>query len=154
MVRRDLHLEKLSDAVIECQRLLATGYVRNGKWSLGQVCRHVRLTIDASVDGYPRWMSIGMPLRPLLRWLLLPRLLRGASPAGIKTAKCFVPADGLNDEIEVADFSKSVERFCRHQGALHRHPGFGKLDRDLFERFHAAHAAHHLGFLADPTEDE
>jgi hypothetical protein len=149
MARRDLHFDTLSDAVAECQRLLESGYIRTGKWSLGQACRHIRLTVDASIDGYPKWMSIAAPVRPVLRWLLLPRFLRGDSPAGIKTAAMFVPPENLDDSDEVAQFADSVTRFTGHDGYLYPHPGFGKLDPELLERFHAAHAAHHLSFLGN-----
>ena len=88
-----------------------------------------------------------MPIRPLLRWFLLPRLLRGDSPSGIKTAKVYLPADNLDDVAEVAALAECVTRFSNHHGKLYAHPGFGQLSREMFERFHAAHAAHHLSFL-------
>ena len=127
--------------------LLDTGYTKHGNWSLGQVCRHMSLTVDASIDGYPWWMSLAAPIRPLVRWLMLPKLLRGDSPAGLKTAPLFVPPGDISDADEVAVFAKSVKRLREHDGYLYPHPGFGKLAPDLLEQFHAAHAAHHLGFL-------
>ena len=151
MNRRILHFDTLEDAVAECQRLLDSGYRRHGNWSLGQVCCHVRLTVDASIDGYPWWMSLAAPLRPILRWLLLPRLLCGESPSGIKTAAMFVPAKDLDDRDQVSQFAASVARFCKHGGPFHPHPGFGKMQPQMLERFHAAHAAHHLSFLASPS---
>ena len=125
-----------------------------GNWSLGQACRHLRLTYDASIKGYPKWMSLFAPARPLMRWLLLPRLLRGDSPAGIRTVAIFVPPADLDDAAEVIAYSESVERFQRHDGYLHPHPGFGKMDHSAFEQFHAAHAAHHLGFLTPNRREE
>ncbi|QDV57409.1 DUF1569 domain-containing protein [Rosistilla oblonga] len=148
MSRRKIHFENLSDAAAQCDQLLQSGYERNGNWSLAQICNHMRMTIDSSIDGYPKWMAIGKPLRPLLRWLMLPKLLRGDSPAGIKTASTFVPAEDLSDAEEVALFTESVRRFQTHTGYLHPHPGFGKFDHASLEQFHACHAAHHLGFLA------
>jgi hypothetical protein len=152
VVRRDVHLVKLNDVLTECQRLHRAGYVSNGKWSLGQICRHIRLTLDANVDGYPWWMSLAMPIRPLLRWLFLPKLLRGDSPAGIKTASIFVPPGDLNDADEITALAESISRFFDHQGELYPHPGFGRLSPELFETFHAAHASHHLSFLDDRRE--
>jgi hypothetical protein len=100
-------------------------------------------------------MSLFAPVRPLLRWLLLPRLLRGDSPAGIKTGAIFVPPADVYDAEEVKAYSESVARFQRHQGKLHPHPGFGRFEHLAFEQFHAAHAAHHLGFLnPSPRGDE
>lgn len=148
MIRRILHFENTDDVVAECEKLAKSTYVRNGNWSLGQICCHIRLTMDANMDGYPWWMSLAMPLRPILRSLLLPRLLRGDSPAGIKTAGIFVPSTSSTDGTEVQALAACVNRFRSHSGLLYPHPGFGRLTKNEFDRFHAAHAAHHLGFLA------
>jgi len=148
MTRREIRLETLLEAKAESRKLLEAGYVRNGNWTLGQACQHLRVTIDASMDGYPRWMSLAAPIRPLLRWLLLPKLMRGDSLAGLKTAKIFVPPDNLNDKTEVDAFAQCIERFSNHQGKLYPHPGFGRFDHQTFGKFHAAHAAHHFSFLS------
>ncbi|MEM8671287.1 MAG: DUF1569 domain-containing protein [Planctomycetota bacterium] len=149
-MRRQILIEELDEVHSECERLLQTGYTMNGKWTLGQMCRHLRLTIDANVDGYPRWMTIvGFPIRLFARQLMLPKLLRGQSPAGLPTAPAYVPPSGLDDANEVALLRSSIERYLKHRDRLHPHPGFGRLTPDLFDRFHAAHASHHLSFL-DP----
>jgi len=150
--RRNLNFENLDECVSECQRLFEAGYVRNGNWTLAQICQHLRLTIEANLNGYPTWMTvIGFPLRPLLRWLLMPRLLAGKSPSGIKTAGMFVPPSNLDDTTEISKFSQCVDQFLAHQGKLHSHPGFGKMSHKEFAAFHAAHAAHHLGFLSSAS---
>ncbi len=147
-MRRALEFDRLSNAVDECERLLESGYVRNGNWSLGQICQHMRLTIEANMNGYPKWMTIlGFPLRPILSRFALPKLLAGQSPKGIKTAPMFVPPTDVDDVQEVEAFSKCVQRFLADDGELHPHPGFGSMSREKFEKFHAAHMAHHLGFL-------
>jgi len=147
-MRRELTLDNLDDAVAECRRLLATGYQRRGAWTLGQMCRHVRLTMESNMEGYPLWMSVlGLPLRPLLRRFALPRLLAGNSISGVRTAGMFVPPAGLDDAAELERFEACVRAFKGGSGPLHPHPGFGRMSREGFERFHAAHTAHHLGFL-------
>ncbi len=148
MTRRKLQFEKLDQVIVECEQLMNSGYSQNGNWSLGQICRHLKITIEANMDGYPWWMSIGYPLRPILRRFLLPRLLQGDSPAGIRTASNFVPPDQLVDRDEANALFECITRFCNFQNQLHPHPGFGRLSHQDFERFHAAHAAHHLGFLS------
>ena len=112
------------------------------------MCHHIRTTIEANMSGYPTWMTIlGYPLRPFLRWLVLPRLLSGNSPSGIKTAKMFVPPDISDEATEVSALSNCVAEFLDTNSRLHAHPGFGSMTHDEFSRFHAAHGAHHLGFL-------
>ena len=153
-IRRELKLENLDDAMAECDRLLQGGYKCVGNWTLAQACRHLRLTIDANMNGYPTWMTVlGWPLRPFLRWFVLPRLLSGNSPGGVRTAGMFVPAEDLDDAKEVAEFEKCVAIFNDSTDLLSPHPGFGKMSRQEFNAFHAAHAAHHLSFLI-PTEKQ
>lgn len=150
--RRDLRLNTLGDAVSECERLLRSGYTPAGNWSLAQICVHLRLTMEANMRGYPVWMTVlGLPLRPILRRFALPRLLAGNSINGVRTAGMFVPPDHLDDAQELAKFERCVREFEQAEGPLHAHPGFGRMPHEQFARFHAAHAAHHLSFLAPKT---
>ncbi len=152
MDRRKLHFDDLSEAVKEFERLLDSGYSQLGNWSLAQMALHLRLTIDASVDGYPKWMSLFAPIRPILRTLALPRLLRGDSTKGIPTAPMFEPKSStLEDEVEVQLLKESIERFRNHTGKFYPHPGFGLANLESLDPFHAAHCAHHLGFLVPAT---
>ncbi len=150
-MRRELKLACLDDAIDECERLLETGYTKFGNWSLAQICCHLRLTIQSNMAGYPTWMTVlGYPLRPILRRFMLPRLLAGNSPTGIKTAGIFIPPDEGVDEQEFDRFKRCVAEFNAKNGTMHAHPGFGKMSKKEFGRFHAAHAAHHLSFLQLP----
>ena len=151
MQRRPLRFTDLDAAIAECRRLRSSGYQQAGQWTLGQICRHLRLTQDPSIEGYPLWMSFFMPIRPLVRWLLLPKILRGDSPSGIRTSSIFVPPENLDDETELLAFAESVKRFQNHNGPFYPHPGFGRLDKQQLELLHAAHASHHLSFLSVAT---
>ena len=151
-VLRDLRFTTLDEAVSEARQLLESGYVQHGNWTLGQVCWHLRRVQDPSIDGYPWFFGLFAFLRPIVRRTLMPRILRGDSPRGIRTAPIFVPANELDDNAEVEAFQKSVDRFLEHQGSFHPHPGFGRLDRTTLHLIHAAHAAHHLRFL-QPSEN-
>ncbi len=144
---RKLRFVELDDAIAEARHLLESGYRRTGKWSLGQICRHLRLVQDPSVDGYPGWFSLFAFLRPVMRRFFLSRILQGDSPVGIPTSKNFVPPSGLEDRVEVDRLAQSVSRLTTHEGRFHAHPAFGRLDREKLLQVHAAHAAHHLRFL-------
>tara|TARA_A100001391_G_C5009824_1_gene262955 strand:+ start:354 stop:839 length:486 start_codon:yes stop_codon:yes gene_type:complete len=144
---RELHFDDLNAAMEEARSLLASGYQRHGNWSLGQICRHLTLVQDPSVAGYPKWMSLFAFLRPVMRRVLLPKILSGDSPRGIRTASMFVPPADLDDAREVEVFATSVARFQAHLGDYAPHPAFGRLSRARVEQIHAAHAAHHLRFL-------
>lgn len=144
---RNLDFAGLNDAVDDARVLLSSGYSKHGNWSLGQICRHLVLVQDPSVDGYPIWMSLFAPLRPLVRRLLLPKVLSGDSPRGIRTASIFVPPDDLEDATEVEAFAASVARLLNYSGNFALHPGFGRLPREKILEIHTAHAAHHLRHL-------
>ena len=90
---------------------------------------------------------LGYPIRPILRAFMLPKLLSGESPNGIPTAGIFVPPDDVVDKDEVDKFKHCIANFDATNDAMHCHPGFGKMTNEEFNRFHAAHAAHHLSFL-------
>ncbi len=96
-------------------------------------------------------MSLFAPIRPIFRRLMLPRVLNGTSPAGVKTASVFIPPNELEDALEVEAFAESVRRVLEHEGDYYPHPGFGHFDRKGLEELHAAHASHHLGFLHDQS---
>lgn len=149
--RRELKLDRLGDALTECARLLDSGYTQAGNWTLGQMCLHLRLTMEANMHGYPRWMTaVGMPLRPILRGFMLPRILAGNSVSGVRTAGMFVPPRGLDDAEQLRHFQACVHEFEGQAEPLHPHPGFGRMSHEEFGLFHAAHAAHHLSFLIPP----
>lgn len=144
---RILKFDSLRAAAEDAQRLLGSGYSRHGNWTLGQICRHLRLVQDPSVDGYPKWMSLFAFLRPLMRRVLLPKALSSNPPQGIRTMGMFEPGDQADDRREVDQFVASCERFIEHSCTYHPHPAFGRLEREDLEQVHAAHAAHHLRFL-------
>ncbi|MEO9592593.1 DUF1569 domain-containing protein [Rhodopirellula bahusiensis] len=148
---RSLQFDNLDDAVQEAQSLLRSGYTPCGNWSLGQICRHLTLVQDPSVDGYPAWMSLFAFLRPAMRRFLLPKLRRPDSPRGIRTSSMFVPPDDVNDAEEVESFAGSVERFHSYQGEYAPHPAFGRMSRAGIEEIHTLHAGHHLRFLTPNT---
>ena len=144
---RQLQFNNLEAAVDEARQLLASGYVRHGNWSLGQICRHLVLVQDYAIGGYPAWMSLFAPLRPLMRWLLLPKLLSADSPRGFRTSSIFQPANDLDEATEVEAFAASVGSLLDHAGGFAPHPGFGRLPPEKILEIHTAHAAHHLRFL-------
>lgn len=144
---RKVQFEDLGEAVLEAKRLLECGYTMQGQWSLGQICQHLVLVQDPSIDGYPKWMSLFAPLRPLMRRLLLPKLLADDSPRGIRTSNTFMPSQDADDALEVDRFEQSVNRLNAHSEPFFAHPAFGKLSNTRILQIHSAHAAHHLRFL-------
>ena len=150
--RRKLELTELSSVVEECESLMKSGYAMQGNWTLAQICRHLSMDIACSMDGYPKWTYLFAPLRPFIRWMLLPKLLRFESPTGIRTASNFVPPEGLADETELESYKEHVKRFLDFDGKYSTHPGFGFNTREKLQQVYSAHAAHHLSFLIPETD--
>ena len=69
-----LRLPSYGDVLREADNLLASGYDRVGKWSLGQACHHLAVVMGMSLDGFPSRFS--GPIRLIARLLFLPRMLR------------------------------------------------------------------------------
>ena len=61
--RRQLRFDSLGDAVADAEALLARGYARRGKWSLGQCCGHLADWVTYPMDGFPR---APLPVRAVL----------------------------------------------------------------------------------------
>ena len=149
---RTLQFDGLGEAAKEAESLLASGYRRHGQWSLGQICRHLCLVQDPCMDGYPAWMSLFAPIRPVMRRTLMRKILSGDSPVGIRTAPRFAPPDDVADRREVEALRQSVERFLEFDEPFYPHPAFGRMDAKTFEAVHTAHAAHHLRFLSPASQ--
>lgn len=149
---RTLEFGSLEEASQEARSLLDDGYLMKGKWTLGQICRHLRLVQDGSIDGYPQWLSYFAFLRPVMRRFLLPRLLTTDSPRGIPTSGPFKPGAAVDDREEVEKFCASCSRLESFQGPFHPHPGFGRQSREMILEIHCRHAAHHLRFLEPSSE--
>ena len=152
--RRPILLTSFDEVLAECNALFDSGYRKVGNWSLADACEHLQRSQDASISGYPRWMSLFAPLRPFVRRLMLPRLLRGDSPAGLPTASTLVPKNSYNDETAIEALEQSMQRLRTHDGSFVPHPGFGLMNLPELERFHSAHASHHLSFLIPQERSE
>ncbi len=57
------------------------------------------------------------------------------------------PPSHVDLEPAVEALSRAVNRYEKHGGKLHAHPLFGSLSRDVWDRVHCVHGAHHLRFV-------
>jgi hypothetical protein len=149
--RRTLVFANLGEVMPEVDRLLA-GHRTAGTWSLGQICNHLSSTIVASVDGttfQPSWAY-----RKTLGPMFLRRILRtGRFPEGATLPEPYLPRPGLDARAEAEALRATIRLFGTHTGPMADHPFGGPLSRENWERFHAIHCAHHLGFVVpEPGE--
>ncbi|MEO2089724.1 MAG: DUF1569 domain-containing protein [Gemmataceae bacterium] len=151
-VRRQLRFDTLADAVRDAEALLANGYDKVGKWSLGQCCGHLANWLTYPIDGFPK---IPLLLRPVM-WALRNTVGRRkyetyvreqTFPSGAPTVPQSVPTPDADDTDGVAKLKAAAERYEAYTGPLHPSPLFGPLTKDEARKMQLVHCAHHLSFL-------
>lgn len=143
--RRELRLEGLPEISAEARRLQESGYDRAGTWSLGQVCNHLAILMEMSVDGFPfrfPWL-----VRKLMRMMFLgsvmkrkPLRLRAPAPGPLKQPE---PVD---DEAGITRLEAAVQRIQQSETFVPS-PVFGRLTPEEWRQLHLWHSEHHLSFL-------
>jgi hypothetical protein len=144
--RRKLAYASLEEVVADADRL-GSGPVQSlGNWSPGQVFRHLAIAYNGSIDGFT--MTFPWPIR-LIAMLFKKKLIAGSMPAGFKlpaaAAKVMTPAP-ISTEEGLADLRAAVERLRRETHRA-RHPMFGAISKEEWDRIHCNHASLHMSFL-------
>lgn len=148
--QRALNLERLDQVMPEVDRLLQ-GHETLGNWSLGQICRHLALSVQYSVDGFPRrapWI-----MRRSLGPVVLGKVLKARRiRAGFKSPEYLQPNPGLDARAEAEALRAAIHLFNARpaQAGFAEHPFFGRMTKSQWTDFHGIHCAHHLSF-ARPT---
>ncbi len=152
VTRRTLKFATLADAVRDAQALLAKGYDKAGKWSLGQACYHLALWVRYPLDGFPPLPAWQRPLAWALRNTVAPAYTRrvmasGKVPTGIPAPLGTVPPTAVADADGVTQYEAQVDRLRDYQGVPHCSPLLGQLSNAELKTLSCVHAAHHLSFL-------
>lgn len=148
--RRKLRFEGLDEVANDLEGLVAS-HRTLGRWSLGQICHHVGMSIQWSMEGFP---ARGLPLiaqstvgavmrRAMLTLQFIPR--------GMPAPKPFQPPVETETAAEVERLRRAIEAFKVYEGPFVRHPLLGQMTRAQWERFHCIHCAHHLSFVVPST---
>lgn len=145
MKRRILNFNTFDEAIAEIQRLAAGGYEKTGRWSLGQVCEHLTLSMDGFMEGktFPVPVIIKL-IGPMIKKIVFrSRRMR----SGAKTPAVLQPHDGFDESSEVTRAIAALRRFAEFPGPFPRNPIFGTLTLQEWRDLQLIHAAHHLGHL-------
>lgn len=142
MNRRALDFQDFDAVVAEVSRLQAKGYERLGNWSLGQVCVHLALTLERSMDGFPKLMPTFLD-RSILELMFKKRRMR----SGVEMPDGLDPLTGASDADGVSRLQAALRRYSEHRGEYPLHPYFGAMSADEWRQLHLIHCSHHLGFL-------
>ena len=150
MPRRPVRFDSLDAAVQDARNLLAHGYTKAGTWDLKQVCEHLAIALNGTMDGID--FKAPLPLRIMVKLIgakariLKSRKIPEGAPA--PPTSVFTPAANPDEEAAaVQNLADAVERYRHYTGPLANHPVFGKINRQEWDTFHAMHCEHHLSFL-------
>jgi len=149
--RRPLAYASLGEVMPDVDRLLR-GHATVGDWSLGQILSHLAQAFRFTIDGFPSEAFPPRVIRKTFGRLLLWHILRtGRFPEGLRMPGRYEPAPAADARAEA--LRAALRRFLAHAGPLAEHPMRGVVSREVWERFHCIHCAHHLRF-ALPAEHE
>ena len=151
--RRRLTLASRDEVMPDVDRLLR-GHKTLGAWSLGQILSHLAQAVHFTIDGFPREAYPPWIIQRTLGRLLLWHILRtGRFVEGLRMPRKYEPAPGADASAEAEALASALRRLSAHTGPLADHPMRGPVSRDVWERFHCIHCAHHLTF-ALPADQE
>lgn len=142
--RRLLRFESLDDAAREAEALLADGYQRAGRWSLGTMGDHLGRAMIYSCEGFPRmwpWPARWIARRLALKSILARQISTFRFPAPISVNLHITDQDG------VACLLQGIQRYQAFDESLKPHVVLGPLSRAEWLQFHLWHCEHHFSFL-------
>lgn len=144
--RRPLRYDDWDDVIADVDALLANGYTRVGKHSLGQNCNHLATLMECALDGFP-W-SFPRPAQWMMRKLFLPGMMRHEPITLRVPAPAFARQRApVDDAVGVTRLKAVIERFRRPDATYVPHLVFGMMSPDEYKHQQLWHAEHHLSFL-------
>jgi hypothetical protein len=144
--RRQLSFQSYEELLADLERL-GSGPVRQlGNWSPGQNCRHLATVYNNSIDGFT--LKFPVPLRMMAK-LFRKRLMSMSMPAGFKlpakTGRSLMPPATSTEE-GLAELRAAIARL-QNEPRRAKHPLFGEMTHEEWDKIHLNHAALHLSFL-------
>jgi hypothetical protein len=144
--RRKLDYRSFEELLADVDRLGSGPVKVLGNWSPGQIFRHLATVYNGSIDGFA--MTFPWYLR-LMSKPIKKMLLSGSMPPGFRlkpaAAAILVPPDTETEE-GLAELRAAVARLEREPRRA-RHPMFGDIAREEWDRLHLKHASLHMSFL-------
>jgi len=141
--RRSVHYESLNDLLSEAEQISRGEFQIMGNWSLGQILKHLAMSLDGSIDGID--FKLPAPVRFLMNLFMKRKFLTNSIPAGFKSTQKFIP-DETSTEEGLEALRAAIERQERETSRVD-HPGFGKLTNKEWDNFNLRHAEMHMSFV-------
>jgi hypothetical protein len=145
--RRQLSFANLDEVMPEVERLSA-GYELAGRWTLGQICKHLAMAFHIIIEGPPGFALSSEPEDPRYGRIRQRFFRMDRFPDGVEAPLSkLVPDAGLDEDAEVQALRGALARFQGAPGPFFPHPFLGSMTKEEWTRFQCLHAAHHLGFV-------
>ena len=145
--RRQVNYASLDEVLADAERLSSGPVKTLGNWTPGQIYKHLATAFNGSIDGLPD--SFPWYIR-LVGRLFKKRIMAGSMPPGLKLpadfAKVVLPAPTA-DDVGLAELRAAVQRLKR-EPCRARHPVFGDVTKEEWDRIHLMHSNLHMSFLA------
>jgi hypothetical protein len=149
--RRKLRFTSFDELLADVDRLSSGSVKVLGNWSPGQIFRHLARAYNGSIDGF----TITFPLHlRLVAKVFRKKLLTMQMPAGFKLPRngaATLEPPSTSTEEGAAELRAAVARLQREPRRA-KHPMFGELTREEWDRVHLTHASLHLSFLIPERE--
>lgn len=142
--RKGLAFSDLAEVISDVRRL-RDGHKTLGRWTLAQICTHLAGGINGSIDGLD--LSRHRFKRFFFSRTILRYTFRFGIPADYRVDPGIEPTSDPDPDEAVSDLARAIDRYLSHRGPLQAHPLFGRMRRDVWDRVHRVHCAHHLSFV-------
>ena len=140
------------------RRLGESGAVCGRSWSLAQVCEHLALAVQGTVDDPEPardggvapswWRELGRVERSKRRLMKHGLMWTGRLPDGVRSPESVLPSEDAEFEIAVRSLAVAAQAFdakaARHGATWVYHPLLGPMSGAQWRRFHVIHARHHF----------
>jgi hypothetical protein len=144
--RCKLDYSSFPELLADADRLSSVPTKVLGNWSAGQIFRHLALTYNGSIDGITA--SFPLPLRVMAK-IFKKKIMNSPMPAGFNLrsegARALAP-DPASTEEGLAELHAAVARLEREAHRA-KHPVFGVLSKEEWNKLHLKHASLHMSFL-------
>jgi hypothetical protein len=144
--RRTLDYQSFAELLADADRLSSGPVKALGNWSPGQIFRHLAIVFNSSIDGFsvtfPWYLRLGARL-------FKQKIIGSPMPPGFKLppdgAASLAPEPASTKE-GLAELHAAIARMEREDRRA-RHPIFGVMTREEWDRLHLKHASLHMSFL-------
>jgi hypothetical protein len=144
--RRKLDFASYEELLADAEQVTSGPVKTLGNWSPGQIFRHLAVTYNNSIDGFPA--TFPWYFRLMCK-VFKKKILKMAMPAGFKlkpqAAATMEPGPTSTAE-GLAELRAAIDRIQRDPTRV-KHPAFGNMTENEWTQMNLKHASLHMSFI-------